>query len=187
MKKDLKSFIQENREAFDEATPPLYLWQGIAEELDSRYQRSTKKPGGKTAWITQVLKVAAVTFLVGMAGILIYFYGKRDAYLDYSRVNPDLAAEQQVYAQLVMQKKDSIAFIATSNPALYGEFSKVIDQMESNYDMLKQEFAKSPNRELTLEAMIRNLQAQIDILSQQLDVLNYINSASKKQTRDEQI
>ncbi|MGV3761786.1 hypothetical protein [Parapedobacter sp.] len=186
MKKDLKSFIHENREAFDDATPPLHLWQGIAGALDERDLRNTKVRGGKGAWITHVLKVAALTFLVGTIGMLIYFYGKREAYLDYSRVNPDLAAEQAVYARLVMQKKDSIAYIATSNPALYGEFSKAIDQMESNYDMLKQEFAKSPNRELTLEAMIRNLQAQIDILSQQLDVLNYIND-SKKQTGDEQI
>ncbi len=186
MKKDLKSFIQENREAFDDANPPVNLWQGIAEGLDERGHRSTKVLGGKMMWITRVLKVAAVTFMVGTVGILIYFYGKREAYLDYSRVNPDLAAAQRVYAQMVMQKKDSIAYIATSNPALYGEFSKAINQMESNYNMLKQEFAKSPNRELTLEAMIRNLQAQIEILSQQLDVLNYINN-SKNQTHDEQI
>lgn len=186
MKKDLKSFIQENREAFDDATPSLHLWQGIASGLDELDRQRTDIPSSRTTWFAQVLKVAAVTFLVGTVGMLIYFYGKREAYLDYSRVNPDLAAEQQVYAQLVTQKKDSIAYIATSNPALYGEFSKVIDQMESNYEMLKQEFAKSPNRELTLEAMIRNLQAQIDILSQQLDILNYLNSA-KNETHNEQI
>ncbi|MEC3878657.1 hypothetical protein [Parapedobacter sp. 10938] len=186
MRKDLKSFIQENREAFDEATPPLHLWQEIAGALDERTPQKTETRGRKRVWIMHVLKVAAVTFLVGTVGMLIYLYGKRAAYLDYSKVNPDLAAEQQIYAQLVIQKKDSIAYIAASNPALYGEFSKVIDQMESNYDVLKQEFPKSPNRELTLEAMIRNLQAQIDILSQQLDVLNDIRD-SKNQTHEEQI
>lgn len=186
MKKDLKSFIQENRATFDEATPPYHLWQRIAADLDERDQRSSKTLMGKRAWVSHVLKVAAVTFLVGTTGLLIYFYGKREAYRDYSRVSPALAETQQAYAQLVTQKKDSVAYIATSNPALYSEFTEVIDQMESNYDLLKQEFAKSPNRELTLEAMIRNLQAQIDILSQQLDVLNAING-TKKGTRHEQI
>ncbi len=186
MKKELKSFILENRDAFDDANPPAHLWQGIAASLDERDRDHTEKRGNKTLWFAHVLKVAAVTCLVGTVGILIYFYGKREAYLDYSRVNPHLAAEQQEYAQLVTQKKDSIAYIATSNPTLYGEFSTVIDQMESNYELLKQEFAKSPNRELTLEAMIRNLQAQIDILSQQLEVLNYINR-SKNETPNEQI
>jgi len=146
--------------------------------LDEKDHKNVKIRG-KRAWISHILKVAAVTFLLGTAGMLIYFYGKREAYLDYSRVNPDLAATQQVYAKLVTQKKDSIAYIATSNPVLYGEFSKAIDQMESNYDMLKQEYAKSPNRELTLEAMIRNLQAQIDILSRQLDILKSINREKK--------
>lgn len=186
MKKDLKTFIQENKTAFDDANPPLDLWQRIAGKLDEQDYRRVKKRGGKTVWITHVLKVAAITFLVGVIGILIYFYGKNDAYLEYSRINPDLAAEQQVYAQLVTQKKDSIAYIATSDPALYGEFSKVLNQMESNYDMLKREFTRSPNKELTLEAMIRNLQAQIDILSQQLEILNYINDP-KNQNRNEQI
>lgn len=176
MEKDLKSFIRANREAFDGATPPPDLWQGIAAGLDEQQQPPVKTLGTKMAWMGRVLKVAAVTFLVGITGMLIYFYGKREAYLDYSRVDPRLAAEQQTYAQLVTQKKDSIAYIAASNPALYGEFSEAINQMESNYDMLKQEFAESPNREITLEAMIRNLQAQIEVLSKQLDVLNYINN-----------
>lgn len=185
MKKDLKTFIQENKTAFDDANPPLDLWQRIAGKLDEHDDRR-KKGGGKTVWITHVLKVAVITFLVGVIGILIYFYGKNDAYLEYSRINPDLAAEQQVYAQLIVQKKDSIAYIATSDPALYGEFSKVLSQMEANYDMLKREFTRSPNKELTLEAMIRNLQAQIDILSQQLEILDYIKN-SKNQSHDEQI
>lgn len=186
MNKDLKSFIQENRAAFDDAHPPANLWRGVAAGLDEKDHRRIKKIDGKRTWASHVLKVAAITFLVGTAGMLIYFYGKREAYLDYSRVNPELAAEQKVYAKLVTQKKDSIAYIATSNPALYGEFSKVIGQMESNYDLLKQEYTQSPNRELTLEAMIRNLQAQIDILSQQLDVLNAINH-QKNEARNEQI
>lgn len=186
MKKDLKAFIWENRTKFDHANPPSELWQRIAGELDQLNQPHDEMAVVRKTWLSRVLKVAAVTFLIGTAGLLVYFYGKRDAYADYSRINPDLAAEQQVYARLVTQKKDSIAFIATSNPALYGEFSKVLDQMEVNYEMLKQEFAKSPNKELTLGAMIRNLQAQIEVLSQQMEVLNYING-TKNQTNDEQI
>jgi len=185
MKKDLKTFIVENRTAFDHATPPQEIWQRIANELDKPTRRVSGAPS-KIMWIGQVLKVAAVTFLVGTVGILVYFYGKKHAYEDYSRINPDLAAEQQVYVQLVTQKKDSIAYIASSNPDLYGEFSNVLSQMEANYELLKQEFAKSPNKELTLEAMIRNLRAQIEVLTQQMEVLNYINR-TKDQTKDEQI
>ena len=184
MKKDLKGFITENRDAFDNATPPKDLWERIASELDQGEQPQGKGSIRKL-WVLQVLKVAAITFLVGVAGITVYFYGKKHAYDDYSQISPNLAAEQKAYAQLVTQKKDSIAYIAVSNPTLYGEFSEVLNQMEANYESLKQEFGESPNKELTLEAMIRNLQAQIEVLSQQMEVLNYINSETK--TKDEQI
>ncbi|SEL27469.1 hypothetical protein [Parapedobacter koreensis] len=186
MKKDLKTFIAENKAAFDDANPPADLWQRIASNLDQQEQSRHDSPMTGKPWVIQVLKVAAITFLIGTAGIVIYFYGRKHAYDDYSQVNPHLAAEQQVYARLVTQKKDSIAYIATSDPALYGEFSKVLHQMEANYEMLKQEFVKSPNKELTLEAMIRNLQAQIEVLSQQMEILNYINN-TKNQTKNEQI
>lgn len=186
MKKDLRGFITDNKDAFDDATPPNDLWQRIANELDQG-----KQPQGKVItknmWMIQMLKVAAVTFIIGIAGITVYFYGKKQAYDDYSKISPNLAAEQKAYAQLVTQKKDSIAYIAVSNPTLYGEFSDVLHQMEANYESLKQELAESPNKELTLAAMIRNLQAQIEVLSQQMEILNYIDSETKTRPRDEQI
>ncbi|MGK6351525.1 hypothetical protein [Parapedobacter sp. DT-150] len=186
MKKDLKAFMTENKAAFDQVDPPVDLWQRIEKELDQR--ESAPHPSRiRKIWVMQVLKVAAVTLLIGTAGIVIYFYGKRHAYEDYSRINPQLAAEQRAYAALVDQKKDSIAYIAASDPALHGEFSKTLSQMEVSYETLKQEFAKSPNKELTLEAMIRNLQAQIDVLSQQMEILNYMNQTKTKQTQHEQI
>lgn len=186
MKKDLKTFIAENREAFDQENPPRELWQRIAHELDRQEPQQHEKSTVRKMWLLQVLKVAAITFLIGTTGIVIYFYGKKHAYDDYSQISPGLAAEQQVYVQLVTQKKDSIAYIASSNPTLYSEFSDVLHQMETNYEMLKREFEKSPNKELTLEAMIRNLQAQIEVLSQQMEVLKYINQ-TESQTKHEQI
>ncbi len=185
MKKDLKTFIAENRAAFDQANPPHDLWQQIADDLQGQASPVAQSTVRKLP-IIRVLKVAAVTFLIGTMGIVVYFYGKKNAYEDYSRVNPSLAAEQQTYTQLVTQKKDSIAYIAANNPSLYSEFSKTLMQMEANYEILKQEFAQSPNQELTLEAMIRNLQAQIDVLSQQMEILKRINHTTN-QTRDEQI
>lgn len=86
-----------------------------------------------------------------------------------------------------MQKKDSIAFIAATDPALYGEFSTVLSQMEDSYQSLKQELPRSPNQEMTLEAMIHNLKTQIEVLGQQLDTYHYINNTQKDQPNEYQI
>lgn len=184
MKKQLKTFIQKNRADFDEANPPEGIWENIAAALDAQQQPQPVPRKFRTA---PLLRVAAAILLISIAGLAVYNYGKKQAYNDYSRINPELAAEQQVYAQLVTQKRDSIAHFAASNPALYGEFTQVLEQMETNYNALKQDLAKSPNKELTLEAMIRNLQVQIEVLSQQMEIMNYVKKETKNTTKNEQI
>ena len=59
--------------------------------------------------------------------------------------------------------------------------------METNYNTLKQELSQSPNKELTLEAMIRNLQVQIEVLGQQMEIMNYVKKEKHNTTKNEQI
>lgn len=184
MKQQLKTFIQNNRAQFDQANPPEGLWEHISTALDSH--QADLKPHRKTYRIGRPIQLAASFLLLIGTGFIIYHYGRMKALDDYSRISPELAAEQEIYAQLVVQKRDSIALFAAADPALYGEFSSVLGQMENNYNTLKQELAESPNKELTLEAMIRNLQAQIEVLSQQMEVLNYVKK-SKNNLKNEQI
>lgn len=184
MKQQLKKFIQHNRADFDHAVPPEGLWLSIAAALDAQQE---SQPPARKFWKRRLIRIAATIVLAGMAGLTIYHYGRQRAYDDYSRINPALAAEQQAYARLVTQKRDSIADFAASNPVLYGEFSEVLRQMETNYNALKQELSQSPNKELTLEAMIRNLQVQIEVLGQQMEIMNYVKKEKNNTTKNEQI
>lgn len=184
MKQQLKKFIQQNRTGFDEANPPEEIWKNIAAALDTQRADHTVV---RKSWTPHIVRIAAAILLLTAGGIAIYNYGRQQAYDDYSRINPELAAEQQTYVRLVIQKRDSIAHFAASNPALYDEFSDVLGQMESNYDALKQELDNSPNKELTLEAMIRNLQVQIEVLSQQMRIMDYVKNEPKNDTKNEQI
>lgn len=185
MKQQLKNFIQQNRTGFDDANPPEGIWENIAAALNT--QQPGHSPVVRKSWTPYIVRIAAAILLLTAGGIAIYNYGRQQAYDDYSRINPELAAEQQTYARLVIQKRDSIAHFAASNPALYGEFSDVLSQMESSYNALKQELDNSPNKELTLEAMIRNLQVQIEVLSQQMRIMDYVKKETKNDTKNEQI
>jgi len=182
MKETLESFIEQNRIDFDNANPPERVWEAVATALDNRRRKPVS-----TRRIGVLQQIAAAILLTCIAGLAMYHYGKRQAYNNYSRINPQLAAEQATYQQLVTRKRDSIALFVASDPALSDEFTKVFEQMESHYNGLKRELAKSPNQERTLEAMIRNLQMQIEVLSQQMEIINYVKKASKNTTKDEQI
>ena len=79
------------------------------------------------------------------------------------------------YTSLIATKRTELKTIAKSDPELYKEFSAEIAKMDSTYKKLNNDLATSPNQEDVLRAMIRNLQIQTDVLSQQLNVIEQFN------------
>ena len=67
---------------------------------------------------------------------------------------------------------------------MYNEFSGEIAKMDSTYKKLNNDLATSPNQELVLRAMIRNLQIQTEVLNQQLNVIEQYNQIKKEQKNE---
>lgn len=172
MKKDLDKFIAANRAEFDDQPLPDALWDKVVAGLEAHEPRQQRKGLPRNQWF----RIAATLLLSGALGILIYFYGKQQGYEDYVRINPDLAASRAGYQQLVEQRKDSVMVFASQNPGLETEFEDALTYMESNYEALRKELESSPNQERTLRAMILNLQAQAEVLNQQLIILSKLNN-----------
>jgi len=51
--------------------------------------------------------------------------------------------------------------------------------LDSSYNSLKNQLNATPNREMLLEAMIQNLQLQLNVLNQQLNIINQIKESKK--------
>ncbi|SEN82144.1 hypothetical protein SAMN05216436_12286 [bacterium A37T11] len=170
MKKDITDFIRQNRTGFDDANPPKGLWDGISAALDQ--QERARRQKNKLKFLNRAARLAAVVLLVGVG--LLWFDKRRYPAGDYSHISPELALQQASFNSQIEEKKDSLQFLAASNPKMYQEFSKVVGQMQKNYELLQAQLTQSPNKEFTLQAMIRNLQAQMDVLSQQLQVLQTV-------------
>lgn len=168
MEKDLEKFIAAQRAEFDDQPVPESLWEGVLAGLEARESGS----GGWKGW----LKIAAGLLLAGSIGLSIYFYGRQQGFEDYARINPELAASRAGYQQLVAQRKDSVLIFVHRNPGLGSEFADALSYMESNYETLKRELGHSPNQERTLAAMILNLQAQAEVLNQQLIILSKLTN-----------
>ena len=58
--------------------------------------------------------------------------------------------------------------------------------MDSTYKHLNAELPASPNQEAVLLAMIRNLQAQTEVLNQQLNILEHYNQMKKDEKNETQ-
>ena len=86
-------------------------------------------------------------------------------------VGPTYAKEFVQYARLVDAKQAELKAMTTSNPALYEAFATDLERLERSYQMLKADLPENPNQETLVQAMIQNLQFQINLLNEQLRVI----------------
>ena len=181
MSKRLDDFIKANKEGFDDLEPSADLWSRIEKQLPAE---AIKKIEKKTFSLGFVLRVAAAVILVMGVSFLVFLHSIQKPGVDLAAINPTYAKQQIHYASLVETKRSELDKIAQSNPELYKEFNGEIAKMDSTYNKLNNDLATSPNQELVLRAMIRNLQIQTEVLSQQLNVIEQYNQAKKDQKNE---
>jgi hypothetical protein len=181
MSKRLEDFIKANKEGFDEFEPGADLWSRIEKQLPPEAKKGHE---AKTFSLGFVLRVAATVIVVMGISFIVFLKSVQDKGVDYAAINPEYAKQQMHYASLVESKRNELKQVAQSDPQLYKEFTSEIAKMDSTYNKLNNDLATSPNQELVLQAMIRNLQIQTQVLSQQLNVIEQYNQAKKDQTNE---
>jgi hypothetical protein len=85
---------------------------------------------------------------------------------------------------MVQSKRSELKSLTQNYPEMYEEFSKEIAKMDSTYKRLNSELAGSPNQEAVLQAMIRNLQMQTEVLNQQLNIIEHYNQMKKDEKNE---
>lgn len=183
MSKQLEEFIKMNREAFNDMPEPgPELWGRIEKGLQQKSVFGPKE--AKTFSLGFVLKLAAAIILLMSIAFLFYLKRQGGNRVDYAAINPEYARQQVQYIALVQEKRVQLKTLGQSNPQLYQEFNNVITQMDSTYISLNKDLAKSPNQERVLQAMIRNLEIQTEVLNQQLEVIRQVDQL-KNQRKNE--
>jgi len=182
MSKGLEDFIRTNHSEFDDLEPDAGIWAKIEKQLPP--QEEKKKADAKTFSLGFVLRVAASVIIVMGISFVIFLRSVNKPGVDLARINPEYAKQQVHYASLVETKRTELKQLAKTDPDLYLEFSKEIAQMDSTYKKLNSDLATSPNQELVLRAMIRNLQTQTEVLNQQLGVVEQYNQSKNDQKNE---
>ena len=204
MKDKLQRFVRDNREAFDVYEPSDDLWNRLNQQLPvgettsdpeitapplpvaeaPKTVNEDAKNGNaynpfKRTWQNLNWRVAASIALVAGLGWFGYRinqnYGITEA-PEVAMADPTFAKQVSQYTQLIDNKRSELRQMTESNPNLYKEFAVELDQLERSYQNLKSDLPKNPNQEVVIQAMIQNLQWQIDLLNQQLDIIQRIKN-----------
>ncbi len=83
------------------------------------------------------------------------------------------------FAKLIAYKGNEIKKLAKNEPAVYKDFVKDINELNTSYKQLNKQLPITNNKSALINAMIYNLQIQIDLLNKQLIILNKIEKIKK--------
>ena len=183
--KNLERFVRDNREAFDHLEPAPMLWDKVGATVGEQPQLKNSR----VVRMSLVRWAVAATLFLALAGTLGYMLYRNSAeevrrlqvagrtdHVDslVSQIDPQYAKLVSQFTEVIETKQTELRKIEKDDPALYQQFSGDIHKLDSAYHVLRGTLNANPNTEQLLQAMISNLQLQIDLLNQQLTVIKKI-------------
>jgi hypothetical protein len=97
------------------------------------------------------------------------------------------AQTQKHFATLITYKEKEIKNLSKADTNVFKSFAADMEGLNKSYQQLNTQLPKTHNKSALINAMIYNLQIQIDLLNKQLIILNKIESSQKKQTYENNI
>ena len=96
------------------------------------------------------------------------------------QIDPQYGQMVAQFSALIESKQKELRSLEKDNPSLYAQFSTDIKRLDSTYQVLRSTLPANPNKEQLLQAMISNLQMQIDLLNQQLSIIKKVKHPVKE-------
>jgi hypothetical protein len=171
MSTKIEDFIKENKKSFDTELPSKELWTKIDASLN---KKKPVEPYRLKLWIG-----IAASLTVALMIIFYYTDHSKEDMISVADVNPAYAKKQVKYASLIERKTDSLEVLAKENPQLYEKFSADLKAIKKDYKQLNQQLPASANQAMVVKAMERNLELQLQVVSQQLTIINQVNQFKK--------
>jgi hypothetical protein len=171
MSTKLEKYVKEHKKSFDTEMPSEELWNKINTTLN---KKKINEPYKLRLWIGIAASIA-----VAMTIVFYYTSNDQNAGISVADVNPAYARKQVKYASLIERKTDSLEVLARENPQLYRKFTADLQDIKSDYKELKQQLPESANQPLVVKAMEKNLELQLQVVSQQLMIINQVKQYKK--------
>jgi hypothetical protein len=98
---------------------------------------------------------------------------------DIDNAETDTKDELYHFTKIVEIKQSQLKMMAKNKPLLYQQFTNSVNKLDSVYHLLETGLSKKQNSEELFEAMIQNLQLQMQLLNQQLEIIKKLNHSKK--------
>lgn len=169
MMDNFEKYIQENKEAFNvHKVDRDKLWKGIADQLDEK-----EVPKVISLWKSGKLRIAAsIVLLVGLSLLTFLFVGNPSAQEMEGYASEELFEIDLHYKNLVFQQVQLVKNHPKLSAADKEEFLSFMDELDREYEQLKQEMKYNLDNELVLEAIVNNYKKRIELIENLLKQIN---------------
>lgn len=174
MQDKLEKFVKTNKDKFDKLTPRDSIWERIKTDLDTSSENHIKM----IFW-----RAAAIALFVLSVGLT--FYANRDSIFSQGNAvveDDEFMTTEQYYSSIISERQDMIKAIAASYPDVETDFESDWDVLDQNYKQLKNEYKQNKSEEV-LHALIQNLQARVNLLNKQMEVLREMKNEDENQVQ----
>jgi predicted negative regulator of RcsB-dependent stress response len=180
---NLERFIRDNRESFDHLEPSADVWNNIGKAIGQPQKTTRVISMSRAGW------AVAATLFLAFAGILGYqifnrpvepsiTLGEKKTEIPsdslVNRIDPQYGKLVSQFTTVIETKQMELKKLEKDDPELYKKFAGDIQKLDSAYHSLRNTLNANPNTEQLLQAMISNLQMQIDLLNQQLTIIQKV-------------
>ena len=166
----LEKFIQENREAFDNATPDLRVWATLNQGLDEAVLVPQVAPQAKVIRMpifANKLRIAASVAGLLLSGIAIGFFVKSSQKTTtLASISPEYGEMEQYYQQQIEKKTKQLVSLKNVE-----EVKIDLSHIDTVMEELRNELTNAPkgSREQIIKNMITSYKNKVDILEQVLE------------------
>jgi len=183
---NLERFIRDNRESFDHLEPSDDLWNKIGTAIGQPQKTTRVFSMSRAGW------AVAATLFLAFAGILSYqlyqssvkpeaiILGQQKTVVPQqgdslvNQIDPQYGKLVAQFTTVIETKQEELKKLEKDDPELYKKFAGDILKLDSAYHSLRNTLNANPNTEQLLQAMISNLQLQIELLNQQLTIIQQV-------------
>jgi hypothetical protein len=164
----LESYIKDNRDGIDGSSPPENLWKRIEDKL-----HPVARKNRMIYW-----QAAAAVFFVLSIGLLVKNYQTNNELNNYVLNDAEFTKTEQYYTKVIHDKESLLTSSLEEYPDLATDFKNDLHELSKNYQKLKADFDKNRSDEV-VNALIRNLQLQQELLNNQLNIIQLINEENE--------
>ena len=164
----LESYIRDNRESIEQLNPPESLWAKIEAGL-----RPVSKKNLMIYW-----QAAAVIFFALSIGLLVKNYQTSNELNSYVFNDTEFSNTEQYYFKVIHDKESLLSLSLQQHPELAMDFKNDLNELSKNYQNLKADFDNIRSEEV-LNALIKNLRLQQELLNNQINIIHLINEENE--------